>query len=152
MLARGPTATFLDACAWKLIYVPYQYPDGRPKLFWYDTYVLRNCNCSVLTIGPPYRYVIPPHICYQYSYILIQSNMCIDCTTVTVMLLPLVVLTDTERWLDGLLFCSRYWIFITTIDWCCVFLDTPPEWKSRLQIMLLSQTNAIVTWKSYLLT
>ena len=31
MFVRGPTVTFLDACAWKLSYVLYQCPDGRPK-------------------------------------------------------------------------------------------------------------------------
>ena len=30
-LARGPIATFLDTCAWKLSYVICQCPDGRPK-------------------------------------------------------------------------------------------------------------------------
>ena len=57
-----------------------------------------------------------------------------------------VVLTDTERWLDGLLYCSRCWTLITTIGWCCLFLNTPAECKSRLPIMLVSQRNVIVAW------
>ena len=101
-----------------------------PVTFLYDTYVLLNSNYSVLAIGPPYWYVIPPHICYQYSYILLQSNTYIDCTTVTVIFLPLVALTDTERWLDGLLYCSRYWTFVTTIG-CRQFLNTGTHQHSR---------------------
>ena len=49
MLARGPTTTFLDACAWKLSYVLYQCPDGRPKpLFQYLFFnkKLKNVSCE----------------------------------------------------------------------------------------------------------
>ena len=113
--------------------------------------MIRTCywiaTTLVLASGPPYWYVIPPHICNQYSYILLQSNTYIDCTTVTVIFLPLVALTDTERWLDGLLYCSRYWTFITIIGWCCLLLNTPPEWKSRLKVMIPWQTNDIANWK-----
>ena len=34
-----------------------------------------------------------------------------------------VELNATERWLDGLPYCSRYSTFITTIGWCSLFLN-----------------------------
>ena len=129
MFARGPTATFLDAWLWKFIYVLYQWPDVRPKpLFQYlacmtsTWYWIRSSNYAVLALGPPYWYIIPPHICYPYAYILLRINTWIDCTTVTVVLLPPVAVTDTNHWQDRLLLCSRYWTFITTTGWCCLFL------------------------------
>ena len=103
MLARGLTTMFLAACAWKLSYMRYQCPDRQPKpslpvTSLYDTDVLLNSNYSFLAIGRPYWYVISPHICHQYSFILLQSYTWIDCTTVTVMPLPLfLVRSDTER-------------------------------------------------------
>ena len=112
----------------------------RPVTFLYDTYVLRISNYSVLAIGPPYWYVIPPRICYQYSYILPQSSAWIDCTTVTVMPLPAVTLTDTECWLDGLLYCSRYWTFITTLGWCCPFLNS----AKQIPPMRMHATNSTI--------
>ena len=39
--------------------------------------------------------------------------------------------TDTERWLDVLLYCSRYWTFITTMGWCCPFINTSTSRSPR---------------------
>ena len=101
-----PTATFLDVCAWAnsnvswclrvdqqqrslmlarrslatcYIDVPMVDQNLSPSTFLVQ-YVRAtvNSNYSVLAIGPIYWYVIPPHICYQYSYILLQSNTYVD--------------------------------------------------------------------------
>ena len=72
MLARGSLA--INTC---YIIVPMvdQNLSSSNFLVWY---VLLTSKYSVLAIGPPYGYVIPTHICYQYSYILLQSNTLID--------------------------------------------------------------------------
>ena len=39
-----------------------------------------------------------------------------------------VVLNAAAHWLDGLLYCSRYWTFITTIGGCCLLFITISFW------------------------
>ena len=119
-----PTTMFLDAYSCKLTY--------SELMLWSDEMtshlILVTCLyvrvTTVSVIRPPYWYVIPPHICYQYSihiFIYIYCFKAIRRSIAQRWLLCLwVVLIDTDRWLDGLLHCSRYWAFITTIGWCCL--------------------------------
>ena len=107
MIVRGPTTTFLHACAWKLRYVLYPSPNDEPKhclvdSLLHDTYVILNSNYrhNVVVVRLYYWNVIPPHISYQYSYfvlVFIASKPYVDrphnadCYTYA----SPVVLTDT---------------------------------------------------------
>ena len=46
--------------------------------FLYDTYVLLESDYSVLAIGPPYSYVIRPHIVYVSVLVYIASKQYVD--------------------------------------------------------------------------
>ena len=77
---KRPTAMFLGDCSWKLSLFRANGVILRSTsnlILVTSLYVrTRNCVTTALVNGPPYWYVIPPHICYQYEpvYILIQTN------------------------------------------------------------------------------